>query len=181
MKTICISDKKFSIFIPSTQINQRVKFLGKQLSQCYAHKTPVFIGVLNGSFMFMASLLKNINTACETSFIKVSSYKGGTQTTGFVQELLGLDINLKNRHVIIVEDIIDTGKTLQFLLSKIKTQQPASLCVVALLLKPEALQQPITEIKHVGFEIKNHFFVGYGMDYNGLGRNLKDIYTLEIK
>ncbi|TAH00921.1 MAG: hypoxanthine phosphoribosyltransferase [Sphingobacteriales bacterium] len=178
MNTINLSDKVFEIFISNLEIYTRTAELAKQINLDFQNKTPVIIGVLNGCFMFMANLVAQISTNCEVSFVKVSSYQGGTKSSGKVDEILGLAIDIAARDVIIVEDIVDTGKTLQFLISKIETLKPASVKVATLLLKPDALETQIPQITYVGFEIENKFVVGYGMDYNNLGRNLNDIYKL---
>ncbi len=178
MKKVVLNDKIFEIFIPKLEIETRITHLAAQINIDYLNKTPVFIGVLNGSFMFMAQLIKQVNIKCEVSFTEISSYKGGTKTTGVVQEVVGLAIEIANRDIIIVEDIVDTGKTLQFLITKLLTLKPASISVATLLIKPDALESIIPQIKYVGFEIENRFVVGYGMDYNNLGRNLNDIYQV---
>lgn len=178
MTNVNLNDRIFEIFIPSLEIKKRTRKLAKQISIDYLNKTPVFIGVLNGCFMFMADLIKQVNAQCEVSFIKVSSYKGGTKTTGMVEEILGLAIDIAGRDVIIVEDIVDTGKTLQFLITQLMALEPASISVATLLLKPDALETQISQINYVGFEIENRFVVGYGLDYNNLGRNLNDIYQV---
>lgn len=178
MKKVVLNDKIFEIFIPNLEIETRITHLAAQINIDYLNKTPVFIGVLNGSFMFTAHLIKQVSIQCEVSFIKVSSYKGGTKTTGMVEEVLGLAIEIANRDVIVVEDIVDTGKTLQFLITKLMALKPASVSVATLLLKPDALETQIPQINYVGFEIENRFVVGYGLDYNNLGRNLNDIYQV---
>jgi hypoxanthine phosphoribosyltransferase len=172
---ISVDDKDFELLLEYDQIKKRTRFLGIQINMDYEDKTPLFIGVLNGSFIFMADLIKEIQISSEITFIKVSSYKGDT-STGDVKEVLGLDLDLKGREIIVVEDIIDTGLTLNSVLATIKQQQPASIAVCTLLYKPQAIKEEIEELAYVGFEIPNEFVVGYGLDYNGLGRNLKDIY-----
>lgn len=169
-----IEDKEFDLLLEYAQIKKRIRFLGIQLNVDYADRVPIFLGVLNGSFIFMADLIKEVNISSEVSFVKVSSYSGDT-STGVVQEVLGLSADFKNRDIIIVEDIVETGITLDFLINKIKLQQPASIAVCSLLYKPLALQREIN-VNYVGFEISNEFVVGYGLDYKGLGRNLTDIY-----
>jgi hypoxanthine phosphoribosyltransferase len=171
-----IEDKEFDLLIEYDQIKKRTRLLGIQLNVDYENRVPIFLGVLNGSFMFMADLVKQINISSEVCFVKISSYNGGDTTSGVVKQVLGLDISLKNRDVIIVEDIVDTGITLSFLLEQIKAQEPASITVCTLLFKPGSLQKDIEELDYVGFEIPNEFVVGYGLDYKGLGRNLTDIY-----
>lgn len=170
-----IEEKEFDQLLEYDQIKKRIRFLGIQLNVDYENRVPVFLGVLNGSFIFMADLIKEINISSEISFVKVSSYNGSDTTSGVVKEVIGLDLNLKNRDVIIVEDIVDTGITLSYLIEKINAQNPASIAVCTLLLKPLSLQKEI-DIDYVGFEIQNEFVVGYGLDYKGLGRNLTDIY-----
>ena len=176
MMKIAIDDKTFETFIEYEMIEKRIRLMGIQLNVDYEDKVPVFIGVLNGSFRFMADLMKEISLDCSIEFIKVSSYNGGTKSTGNVLEILGLDADIKGKDVIIVEDIIDTGKTLTYLLSTLKPLQPASIKVITLLLKPDAIETQFPEIAYIGFEISNDFVVGYGMDYDHLGRNLNDIY-----
>lgn len=175
MKCIEIEGKKFDLYLESETISRRNRLLGVQINVDYEGKKPILLGVLNGSFIFMADLIKEIDLACEISFVQVSSYKGD-QSTGEVKEVIGLSTPLKDRDVLIVEDIIDSGQTLAYLIQKLKAEQPASLRVCSLLYKPKALQVEIPELTYVGFEITNEFVVGYGLDYDGLGRNLKDIY-----
>lgn len=172
---IQIEDKEFECMLEYEQIKRRIRLIGIQINVDFENKVPVFIGVLNGSFIFMADLMKEINISAEMTFIKVSSYQGDV-STGLVKHVIGLDYNLKNRDVIIVEDIVDTGITMGFLLKEIYKQDPASVNICTLLLKPDSLQNDIKELAYTAFEIPNDFVVGYGLDYNGLGRNLKDIY-----
>ncbi|MEY4936255.1 MAG: hypothetical protein RIS64_2614 [Bacteroidota bacterium] len=169
--------KKFEIFITAAQIQARVEAMGQQIVADYQGKNPLFIGILNGAFVFAADLLR----ACEgidaeIAFTKLSSYKG-TTSTGAVTTLIGLDTPLKNRHIIIAEDIIDTGKTLSVFLNIIQHEKPASIALATCLFKPTALQHPL-QIDYCGFEIPNEFVIGYGLDYDGLGRDLKDIYQI---
>jgi len=175
MNTIEVGDRKFEISITNERINERIKLIAAQINAEYEDKRPVFIGVLNGSFLFMADLLKEVNIPCEVAFMKVSSYKG-TTSSGEMKEIFGLPENLKDRDLIIVEDIVDTGFTLKYILEKVYLQQPASVRVCSLLYKPEAILSPIKELEYIGFEIPNEFVVGYGLDYDELGRNLKHIY-----
>jgi hypoxanthine phosphoribosyltransferase len=175
MNKIEIHNKGFEIFLENETIAKRTRLIGIQLNVDYEEKCPVFIGVLNGSFLFMADLLKEIDIACEVGFIRVASYHG-TESSGQVKEAFGLPEDLEGRDVIIIEDIVDTGLTLKYILEKVNAQKPASVRVCSLLFKPAALLQPIEELTYVGFEIPNEFVVGYGLDYDGLGRNLKDIY-----
>jgi hypoxanthine phosphoribosyltransferase len=175
MNKIQIHNKDFEIMLENDMISKRTRLIGIQLNVDYENRCPVFIGVLNGSFLFMADLLKEVDIACEVGFIRVASYHG-TESTGQIKEAFGLPEDLKDRDVILVEDIVDTGFTLKYILEKVKAQNPASVTVCSLLFKPAALKEPIEELKYVGFEIPNEFVVGYGLDYDGLGRNLKDIY-----
>jgi len=175
MNNIEIHNKSFELFLENDTISKRTRLIGIQLNLDYEDKCPIFIGVLNGSFLFMADLLKEIDIACEVGFIRVASYYG-TESTGQIKEAFGLPEDLNGRDVILVEDIVDTGLTLQYILEKVNAQKPASVRVCSLLFKPAALLQPIEELTYVGFEIPNEFVVGYGLDYDGLGRNLKDIY-----
>lgn len=175
MNNIEIHDKSFELFLENDTICKRTRLIGIQLNVDYEDKCPIFIGVLNGSFLFMADLLKEIDIACEVGFIKVASYQG-TESTGSIKETLGLPEDLAGRDVILIEDIVDTGRTLKYILEKVTAQNPASVRVCSLLFKPAALLQPIEELTYIGFEIPNEFVVGYGLDYDGLGRNLKDIY-----
>ena len=177
LKTVEVGDKKFELFIENDNINKRTRMMGTQLNLDYEGRCPVFIGVLNGSFLFMADLLKEMEIPCEVGFIKVSSYEG-TKSSGTLKEALGLPDDLHNRDVILVEDIVDTGFTLKSILETVYLQQPSSVRVCSLLYKPAAILAPIEELEYVGFEIPNEFVVGYGLDYNGLGRNLKDIYRV---
>jgi hypoxanthine phosphoribosyltransferase len=171
-----VKDKQFQPYINAQQISEQIAKLADRLNEDYKGKTPLFIAILNGSFIFAADLFKAITIEAEISFIKLASYKG-TKSTGNVITSIGLDEPLKNRHVVIVEDIVDTGKTLHQFLPQLINQQPASLKIAALLHKPEALQFPVV-VDYLGFEVPNKFLLGYGLDYDGLGRNLKEIYQL---
>ncbi len=176
MNKIQVADKEFEIFLENDNINKRTRLMGIQLNVDYENRCPIIIGVLNGSFLFMADLLKEMRISCEVEFIKVSSYQGGLTSTGTVKEIFGLPDNLHDRDIIIVEDIVDTGRTINHIIEKVQAQEPASIRVCTLLFKPAALLEPIEELEYVGFEIPNEFVVGYGLDYNGLGRNLCDVY-----
>ena len=175
MNKIQIEDREFEILIENDNICKRTRLIGIQINVDYENRCPMFIGVLNGSFMFMADLLKEITVSCEVAFIQVASYSG-TESTGIVKEIFGLRDDLHNRDIIIVEDIVDSGTTLNHILKQVYQQKPASVSVCSLLLKPAALKEPIDELEYIGFELANDFVVGFGMDYNGLGRNLIDIY-----
>ena len=170
-----IDEKIFDLMLEYDQIKKRIRLLGIQINVDYENRIPVFIGVLNGSFTFLADLVKEITISSEVTFVKVSSYEG-VKSTGKIKKEIGLQMSLKDRDVIIVEDIVDTGETLRYLLDMIYKDKPASVNVCTLLLKPKSLKSKIDEICYVGFEIPDEFMVGYGLDYNGLGRNLKDIF-----
>ncbi len=176
MSSIKVHDKEFEIYLSEQDIQQKIKELARQLEEDYRDKQPLFIAILNGSFMFASDIFKNLNIDAEICFIKLASYKG-MKSTGNVITAIGLDQDLFGRHVIIIEDIVDTGKTLYNFLPKLQHQQTASLKIVTLLHKPEATTFPLT-IDYKGFSIPNKFVVGYGLDYDGLGRNLKEIYQL---
>ena len=176
MDTIQVHDKKFTPYLTADQISTQVKKIASDLNRDFAGKHPLFIAILNGSFIFASDLLKELTIPAEICFIKLASYKG-TKSSGRVITSIGLDIDLFDRDVIIVEDIIDTGKTLSDFLPQLQHQQPKSLTICALLHKPEATQYPLT-INYLGFSIPDKFVVGYGLDYDGLGRNIPSIYTL---
>ena len=176
MAPIQVHDKTFVPFISKHRIQQRIAELGKQLSSDYAGKKPLLIGILNGSFIFAADLFRQLTIEAEISFIKLASYKG-TTSTGNVVTAIGMEETLKGRHVIIVEDIIDTGKTLSSFMPELLNRQPASVKIATFLTKPDALQYNIKS-DYTAFEIENKFVVGYGLDYDGLGRNLEELYIL---
>lgn len=169
-----IKDLTFSQFINKSKIQQKVRELADQLNADYAGKTPLFLPILNGSFIFASDLIKQIETDCKVSFVKVSSY-AGTVTTGQLKTLIGLEESLFNQDILIIEDIVDTGLTLQKIVDELKSLGTRSVEVVALLRKSPAREKGV-HVRYVGFEIEEEFVVGYGLDYDGLGRNLKDIY-----
>lgn len=176
MPVIQVHDKKFQPYLTAEQIDVEIRRLASEISRDYMGKRPLFIAILNGSFMFAADLFKHMGIEAEISFIKLASYKG-TRSTGQVMTSIGLEESLKDRHVIILEDIVDTGKTLSAFLPQLANQQPASLKIAALLHKPDAQVHPL-DIDYLGFTVPNKFLLGYGLDYDGLGRNLKEIYQL---
>jgi hypoxanthine phosphoribosyltransferase len=178
MSTIQVLDKTFEPYLKEAAIQEKITELAGQLNHDYAGKRPIFLSVLNGAFLFTADLFKQITIEAEVSFIKLASYKG-TSSTGNVITAIGLDINVKDRHIIILEDIIDTGKTLHHYLPQLENMQPASVKIAVLLNKKEALIYPV-QIDYACFEIPNKFVVGYGLDYDGLGRNSRDIYQLKV-
>ena len=171
-----IADLEFTPLIKAKDIEERTKAIGLQLSEDYKHCIPVFVGVLNGSFLFIADLIKQIDIPCEVTFTKLASYYGGTKSSLKIRDDIDFSVDIKDREVIIIEDIVDTGNTAHYLIEKLKLKQPASIKMCSLLLKPSALLKKIDELKYVGFEIENEFVVGYGLDYKEMGRNLKDIY-----
>jgi len=179
MTTLKVHDKYFVPYIPEAELMQRIKDLAAQIDEDYRNKKPLFIAILNGSFMFAADMFKQITIESEICFIKLASYKG-TKSTGQVITAIGLDTDIVGRHVIVLEDIIDTGKTMSEFLPQLHNQQPASLKVATLLHKPEATTFPIN-IDYLGFSVPNKFLLGYGLDYDGLGRNIKEIYQLTDK
>ena len=176
MSLIRVHDKTFEPYLTTGEIDAAIQKLADQINTDYAGKKPLFISILNGSFMFASDLFKKLTIESEICFIKLASYKG-TKSTGHVITAIGLDIDLIHRHLIILEDIVDTGKTLDQFLPQLQYQQPASLKICALLHKPAALVFPI-QIDYLGFSIPDKFVVGYGLDYDGLGRNIPEIYKL---
>jgi len=176
MNTVRIHDKIFKPYISEEAIQAKVIELALSLNDDYKGKNPIFIAILNGAFIFAADLFKSLHIDAEISFIKLASYKG-MKSSGQVITAIGLDIEIFDRHVVILEDIVDTGKTLHEFLPQLWHQQPASLKIVSLLHKPQATAYPI-KVDYTGFEIPDKFVVGYGLDYNGLGRNTPAIYQL---
>ena len=176
MESIQIKDKKFAISITEEQILKEVDRVAAEINRDLKDKNPLFLSVLNGSFMFTADLMKRITIPCEISFVKLASYQG-ISSTGKITEVIGVNEDISGRCVVIVEDIVDTGLTMQRLLETLGTRNPKEIHIASLLVKPEKLQVPLN-IKYAGMNIPNDFIVGYGLDYDGLGRNYKDIYTV---
>lgn len=176
MSAITIHDKTFVPYLPEALILEKVKELANTIDRDYAGKKPLFIAILNGSFMFTSDLFKYLTIEAEICFIKLASYKG-TKSTGQVITAIGLDTDITDRHVIILEDIIDTGKTMSEFLPQLRNQHPLSLKVAVLLHKPDATVYPVT-IDYCCFSIPNKFVLGYGLDYDGLGRNIRELYQL---
>ena len=176
MSIVQIKDKRFKTFISEDEIQQRVKAVADRINHDMEGKKPLLLAVLNGSFVFAADLMRHITIPCEISFVKLASYEG-TVSTGKVVEVMGLNEDITGRDVIIVEDIVDTGKTMERMLDTLGTLNPNSLHICTLLLKPEKLKIPLN-IEYAAMEIPNDFIVGYGLDYDQEGRNLRDIYTL---
>ena len=176
MDTIQVNDKHFRVFIPEAKIKQRVKEVADMISRDMAGKNPLLLGVLNGAFVFAADLMREMTIPCEISFVKLASYQG-TTSTGKVTEVLGINEDLTGRHIIIVEDIVDTGLTMKRMIESLGTRNPASVSVCALLVKPDKLQVEL-DLKYVAFKIPNEFILGYDLDFDQAARGLRDIYTL---
>ena len=179
MDTVKIKDKTFRVSIPEEEIKKRVKVLAARISHDMEGKNPLFLAVLNGAYVFAADLMREITIPCEISFVKLASYQG-TVSTGKITEVLGINEDLTDRVVVIVEDIVDTGLTMKRMVENLGTRRPAEVHICTLLLKPDKLQVPL-DIEYVAMEIPNEFIVGYGLDYDQQGRNLKDIYTVVDK
>ena len=177
MKKVSLEDKNFRIFIESAKIQEAIDAVSFKINNDFAKSNPIFVCVLNGSFMFASDLIKRFNHDCEVTFLKVASYEG-TQSTGSIKELIGLNESISDRHVIIVEDIVDTGATLEAVVNELELLGPKSIQVSTLLYKPLAYKRTIP-IDYAAIEVGNEFLVGYGLDYNGLGRNLEEIYIIE--
>lgn len=175
-KTVQLNDKKFSTYIHAAEIESAVLTIARKINADMEGKNPLFVCVLNGVFLFAADLLRKIDTSCEISFVKVSSYEG-TASSGVVTTRIGLNEEIKGRTIVLVEDIIDSGNTIEKLLEILKQQQPAEIKIATLLYKPAAFKKNF-KIDYIGMEIPNDFVVGYGLDYNGLGRNLPEIYKI---
>ncbi len=176
MGEITINDKTFKPSISEEEIKRRVKELAEQISRDFKYRNPLLLGVLNGSFIFAADLMREITIPCEISFVKLASYQG-VMSSGKVKEVIGINEDLAGRHVIIVEDIVDTGRTMKQMIESLGTRRPASVHICTLFVKPEKLQEKLN-IDYAAFSIPNDFIVGYGLDYDQQGRGLKEIYTL---
>lgn len=176
-KTVTIHNRKFRMLIPSVKIQKAISSIAKKINKDYKNEKPLFLSVLNGSFIFSADLLKQIKCECEISFIKVNSYSG-VKSTGKVNTLIGLNEDLSGRAVIIIEDIVDSGNTLEKILDEVKRHNLKSVKIAALFFKPRAYTKKI-KLDYVGINVPDKFLLGYGLDYDGLGRNLKDVYVLD--
>lgn len=177
MQRVTLKDKTFVPYITSDKILESVKLVAEKINSDLANENPLFLVVLNGSFMFAADLLKEVTIPCEISFIKLASYHG-TSSTGTVTEMIGLTEEVKGRTIVVIEDIVDTGVTIEKLVTLLTKKEVKQIKIASFLLKPEAYKKS-TKIDYVGMEIPNDFVVGYGLDYDGLGRNMKNIYVLD--
>jgi len=176
MSTVKIKDKTFATFISEEQIKERVKALAIQISKDMEGKNPLFLGVLNGAFIFAADLMREMTIPCEISFVKLASYQGVT-STGQIREVLGINEDLRGRTVVIVEDIVDTGRTMRQMIESLGTRHPASIHLCTLFFKPNKLEEPL-DIDYTAFSIPNDFILGYGLDYDQAARGLKEVYKL---
>lgn len=179
MEKIQVLDKQFRPYIPEAEVKKRVAAMAAQISSDMEGRNPLFVAILNGAFVFAADLFRDISVPAEISFVKVSSYMG-TDTTGSVSDLIGLTEDIAGRTVIVVEDIVDTGLSMKHVLEMLQAKKPAEVRIAALLLKPDKLEVSLN-IDYCGFKIPNDFILGYGLDYDGYGRNLRDIYVLDTK
>ena len=174
LNELLLNNKNFRLYIDYKRVEIEVSKLSKAITNDLSGKKPIFICILSGAFIFAADLIRKFNFECYISFVKLSSYKGN-QTTGRISQILGLDLEIENRHVVLVEDIVDSGTTLNYFLNELKKLKPASIKIAALFHKHGVCLHPIN-IDYLGMNIENKFVVGYGLDFDGLGRNLKDIY-----
>ena len=176
MKKVKLHDKEFELLIDAATIDQAIAKVANEINKDLKDTKPLFLSILNGSFMFTADLMKNITIPCEISFVKLASYQG-VSSTGVIKEVIGITEDLTDRTVVIVEDIVDTGLTMQRLLDTLGTRNPKEIHIASLLVKPDKLKVDLN-IEYVAMEIPNDFIVGYGLDYDGFGRNYADIYTV---
>lgn len=179
MKTVTYNGLTFKPFITSEQISERVRAIAAEISEEFRGRNPLIVCVLNGAFPFAADLFMNLDTDAQIAFVRLQSYSG-TESTGTVRQVVGLTESVKDRPVVVVEDIIDTGRTMAQFLKDLEAQEPAEVKVATLLFKPDALQMPL-EPDYVGFTIPSKFIIGYGLDLDGMARNLKDIYVLNTE
>lgn len=177
MERIKLQDKWFKVMIPASEIDAAVERVAQQLNKRYEGHTPIFLGVLSGSFLFLSDLVRKISFDSQLAFVKISSYSG-TESTGNVQQQLGIDFDIEGRDIIIVEDIVETGHSMNYLLDYLKAKNPASISICTLFFKPDKFLYEY-KIDYTALSIGNEFIVGYGLDYNQLGRNLKDIYVVD--
>lgn len=177
MKTVKIKDKTFSVFIPEAEIQHHIKDVADRINIDMEGKNPLFITVLNGAFIFAADLIRYITIPCEITFVRMASY-AGTESTGKVKQLMNLNVDITGRNVVIVEDIVETGRTMVAMLDMLKNYNPASVSICTLTQKPDKLEVPSLRIDYVAMKIPNSFIIGYGFDYDQQARNLRDIYSL---
>lgn len=177
MSRIVLHNEAFEPFIPEADLARAIDRVAGDIAKAYDGRCPLFVGVLNGSFFFASELLKRLPIECEITFVKVASYHG-TTSTGTVTQLIGLNEKIEGRHVVVVEDIVDTGNTVEHILDALRQQHPASIAIATLLFKPDAYKKPEIPIDHVAVRIPNAFVVGSGLDHDGLGRNLPGIYQI---
>ena len=177
MKITKVLDKEFIPYLSSEEILVRVKDIADKLNKCLEGKDPIFMGILNGSFMFASDLYKEITVPSQITFLKLASYQG-TGSTGNVKRLIGINEDIKDKTVVVIEDIVDTGNTLDSIIKQLKGYEPEEIIIVTLLFKPDAYKKDF-KVHHYAFEIPNDFIIGYGLDYNGYGRNLKDILVIK--
>lgn len=176
MSIVKIKDKSFRVSIPEAEIKNRVKLLAQQMSKDLEGKNPLFLAVLNGSFVFAADLMREMTIPCEISFVKLASYQG-TTSTGKIKEVIGINEDLSGRTIVIVEDIVESGQTMKRMIESLGTRNPASVQICTLFFKPEKLKEDLT-LDYVAFRIPDDFILGYGLDYDQQGRGLKDVYTI---
>ncbi len=177
-KTVICRDERFRLYLDRETLQKRTREIGEQINKDYAGKKPILIGVLNGAFMFLADLMREITIDCEVDFLKLSSYGAEKISSGIVHELKKIDAPIRGRHVIVVEDIVDTGLSMQYIIDKMQEYDPASVRTAVLLHKHDATRVNV-ELDYVGFPIDNLFVIGYGLDYGQLGRNIPEIYILD--
>ena len=176
MKNVKVLDKEFSIYLPEEKILSQIKKVADEINKDLAGEEPIFMGILNGSFMFASDLYKDITLDSQITFLKLASYQG-TSSTGKIKRLIGINEDIKDKTVIIIEDIVDTGNTLDSIIKQLRGYEPKEILVATMLFKPEAFEKDY-EVHYIALEIPNDFIVGYGLDYDGYGRNLKNIYSL---
>jgi hypoxanthine phosphoribosyltransferase len=177
VERIKLLDRKFKTMIPAEEIDKAVQRVADQLNERYEGKTPIFLGVLSGAFLFLSDLVRKVKFDSRLAFVKISSYDG-TQSTGNIKQHLGIDFDIEGRDIVIVEDIVETGHSMTYLLDYIKSKNPASISICTLFFKPEKFLYDY-DIDYTALSIGNEFIVGYGLDYDQLGRNLKDIYVID--
>jgi hypoxanthine phosphoribosyltransferase len=176
MKEIRVLDKTFKEYISEKEISERINELAKKINLDFAGREVVFLGILNGAFLFAADLFKRIDLKAKISFVKLASYEG-TKSSGSIKELIGWNEDIKNKYIIVIDDIVDTGNTLERIVDELVIRKAAEIKIAALLFKPKAYTKEIP-IDYIGFEVPNDFVIGYGLDYDGYGRNLPSIYSL---